>query len=124
MAISSISSVMASLTCRLCWENIAPKKATSLFTTISLQQGWASRISALLQVPVKPDDKLPKHACSKCINRVKTLEKAAADLSSFKRSVRSVMEHHAGCLKRTKETTSDVGVSPDTLRERPQSKVA
>ena len=96
MALSSISSA---LTCRFC-----SSKESNFYNKGGHQE------SVLF---CKFDDKLPKHACSKCINRVKTLEKATADLSSFKRSARSVMEHHAGCLKRTKETTSDVGVSPD-----------
>ena len=76
----------------------------------------AKKISVLLDVPVRHDQHLSSLVCSKCITRIKSLEKAGKDLASFKRSVSS--------LKRTKATTGEVGVSPNTLRERPRSKVA
>ena len=82
-----------------------------------MEQGWPRRISDLLDIPVRPDDNLSSLVCSKGITRVKSLEIASVDLKAFKRSVRS-------SLKRSKETTGEVGVSPNILRERPRSKVA
>ena len=69
-------------------------------------------------------DNLPPHVCNKCTSRVSALEKATADLAAFKRSARSVMQEAHQSLKRTKETTGSFGVSPDTLRCRPRSKMA
>lgn len=66
-------------------------------------------------------DPLPKYICPRCVKRIKDNENAVAELAAFKRSARSAMEHGR---KRTKETTSEVGVSPDTFRERPRAKVA
>ena len=104
-------------TCRLCNENVSAKRMTRLFSDKSSEQGWPRRIFDLLDIPVRPDDNLSSLVCSKCITRVKSLEIASVDLKAFKRSVRS-------SLKRSKETTGEVGVSPNILRERPRSKVA
>ena len=103
--------------CRLCRENVSVKKMTSLFTRISLERKWGSRITALLGISVSKDDQLPPHVCPKCISRIVTLERALVDLEDFKRSVNRP-------FKRTKETTGEVGVSPNTLRVRPHSKIA
>ena len=104
-------------TCRLCNENVSSKQMTRLFSEKSLEQGWPRRISDLLDVPVtpvKPDDHM---SALVCITRVKALEKSCMDLAAFKRSVSS-------SLKRSKETTGEVGVSPNILWGRPRSKVA
>ena len=87
-----------------------------LFSDKSSEQGWPRRISDPLDIPVRPDDNLSSLVC-KYITRVKSLQIASVDLKAFKRSVRS-------SLKRSKETTGEVGVSPNILRERPRSKVA
>ena len=101
-------------TCRLCNAEVSSKQMTMLFSEKSLEQEWPRRISVLLDVPVTHDQHLSLLVCSKCIIRIKSLEKAGKDLASFKRSVSS--------LKRTKATTGEVR-SPDTLQERPHSKV-
>lgn len=122
----NFSSPMATklLVCRLCRDTVSDKRMTHLFTRKSQERGWASRITALLDIPVSIDDKFPPHVCSKCIARIVTLEKASMELAAFKRSVQSAMEHTHLSLKRTKETSGEVGVSPDTLRERPRTKAA
>ena len=115
------------LICRLCWESVPDNRMTHLFTRKSLERGWASRIAILLQLdhPVQ-EDNLPAHVCSKCLKRVVALEKASIDLAAFRKSSKSVVEraHQSLRMKRTKETTGEVGVSPHTLRERPRSKIA
>lgn len=112
-------------TCRLCWASVPNvRKRTNLFSAISLKKEWPSRIATLLDVPVSKDDQLPPHVCSTCITRVERLERASTDLADFKRSARYSMSLGSRSLKRTKETTGEVGVSPDTLRERPRSKIA
>ena len=57
----------------------------------------AKRISVLLDMPLRHDQHLSSLVCSKCITRIKSLEKVGKDLASFKRSVSS--------FKRTKATT-------------------
>ena len=109
-------SAMASkvLSCRLCWASVVDKNMTNLFTKKSLERGWASRITALLDVPVSQDDHMPPHVCSKCMTKVVALEKALTELAELKRSALSGMQQVQRSLKRTKETTGEVGVSPDT----------
>ena len=53
-----------------------------------------------------------------------SLEKSSIDLATFKRAAMSGFEHAQMSLKRTKETASQMGASPDTIRERPRSMVA
>lgn len=110
------------LVCRLCQEH--PTKALSLFSAISMKQGWAGRITSLLEVPVCEGDGYSAHICHKCKNRIESLERAAEDLVTFKVLARSAFTNPRTALKRTKETSSEVGVSPDTLRERPRSKLS
>ena len=63
------------------------------------------------------------HVCSKCMAKVVALVKAMVDLAELKRSAVSGMQQVQRSLKRTKETTGDVGVSPNTQRARPRSKI-
>ena len=56
------------------------------------------------------------------IYRILALERAASDLIAFKALAKA--SYARGPLKRTKETSGDVGVSPNTLRERPPTKLA
>ena len=111
------------LLCRLCWESSPDHKVTNIFTGKSLKKEWPCRISSLLDIPVDSSDQLPPHVCFKCLTRVVSLEKASANLTAFKSSARSVMEQALRPLKRTKETSGEVNVSPNTLRVRPQSKI-
>ena len=54
---------------------------------------------------------------------MESLEKAVKDLVAFKAMARCYLDRITG-FKRTKDTSGDVGVSPDTISDRPGSKVA
>ena len=56
------------------------KKVTRTFTMKSLEREWPSRISALMDIPVKHSDQLSLHVCS---TWVVTLEKASVNLPAF-----------------------------------------
>ena len=61
------------------------------------------------------------YICEKCKLRIVFHENAAADLKEFKetaRCSRSALDRARGPLKRPKSTSSHLGVSPDTARER------
>ena len=121
--LSSFFFGMADRVCRLCKAVHKVHRTVSLFSKSGIRQKWASRICALLEVPVDIQDGLPEHICDNCRNRVVSLEKAAADLAAFKHLARSSYDNR-GVLKRTKNTSDEVGVSPDTVRERPRPKAA
>ena len=56
---------------------------------------------------------------------MEVLEKAAADLVEFQRQAKAVYDALCttrGRLKRTKETSGLVGVSPDTAKARPHAR--
>lgn len=112
--------------CRLCRTVVESKRAVSLFTAIGIQHEWAQRIERLLELPVDRSDSLPTYICTKCKQRIEALEKAAVDLKGFKDMAwcsKTALERVRCPLKRTKATSSDTGVSPDTQRERPKSKL-
>ena len=113
--------------CRLCKAILVDTKNTiHLFTAKGKSNKWASRISTLLAVSVNEDDKISPHVCSMCKRRIVTLEKAATDLRAFKQLAQCTLAalKSRGPLKRTRVTSGDVGVSPDTARERPSSKLS
>ena len=83
-----------------------------LFTSAGIQKRWAPRISLLLDIPVE-QEKLSSQICLRCANRVESLEKAVKYLVAF-----SFRLNRFTGLKRTKETSGDVGVSPDTISDR------
>ena len=60
------------------------------------------------------------------LRRVEFLEKAIANRQAFRELAQRSMNAHQyyGSLKRTNVTSSGVGVSPDTAKARPSSKVA
>ena len=117
---------MSSRVCRLCRAVVAGNRAVYLFSSASLKQRWGSRISTLLFVTVSVDDGISQYMCDMCKNRIVNLEKAVLDLESF----RELATCSVSCLgqvkslKRTKATSSEVGVTPDTERQRPSSKLA
>lgn len=120
----------ATRVCRLCRSLVLDVKATSLFTSMGLVNQWPSRIESLLNVPVSKDDGLPTHICCKCKTRIVNLERARIDLEEFKelaRCSKSALDRvrsTSKCpVKRTRNTSGNVGVSPDTQRERPKSKL-
>ena len=113
--------------CRLCQALVPSKRVVSLFTTIAVQQQWSKRIESLLSVPVASSDGLSWYICEKCKLCIVSHEKAAADLREFKETARcsiSALERVRGPLKWTKSTSSQLGVSPDTARERPKCKLS
>ena len=99
-----------------------------------IKQQLAGRISKLLGVPQPaPDDQSPSFICESFQSKISFLEKAATELSRFKTLARCSLVQHGSIgesplesrnLKRTKETSREFGVSPDTARQRPQSKQA
>ena len=119
---------MASTTrvCRLCRAVVPPKRTVHLFNANAVKNKWASRISDLLGVPLADTDRISPYMCDMCKTRLVSLEKAVTDLGSFRELVKHSREALSaiGPLKRTRVTGSDVGVSPDTAKERPSSKLA
>ena len=79
-----------------------------------------------MELSVHNDGQLPTHMCNKCKTKVQQLEKASSDLEEFRElAQRSLVKARTqlGASKRAK-STSDDGVSPDTARLRPRSKVS
>ena len=110
------------IVCRLCVQSTAPQKAMSLFSKKSVEHDWAWRVSSLLEVPVAREDHLPAYNISAINARPGYyLEKVLADLQSFKLSAKSALQHFTArppvvSLKRAKQTSGNIGVSPDTLQ--------
>ena len=125
MATPGRSASASAKVCRLCRALVSTKRLWSLFSSAGVSSRLASRISSLLGVSVSRKDGLPAQICTHCNNRLVKLEKALGDLATFKEMAQCSVAAFTGRrqpVKRTKETGSDVGVSPDTLRERPRSK--
>ena len=106
-----------------CAGRAASTNLVFLFSNLSKECGWAQRISGLLEVPVE-EDTASSHICGRCKTRVLSLERALADLKSFKETARLALEHCTSHEKRRKQTSGEVGMSPDTFIEQPLSKVA
>lgn len=121
---------MATTVCRLCREVVSCRNTIHLFSAKGLSNKWASRISSLLEVSVDEDERISPQVCSMCTRRVVSLEKAAVDLQSFRELAQCSLTalqsagQSAGPLKRTRVTSGEVGVSPDTARARPSSKLS
>ena len=113
--------------CRLCRSLVESKRAVSLFTVTGMQHQWAHRIESLLGLPVSSSDSLPTYICLRCKLQIVSLEKAAAHLKEFKEMAwcsKTALERVRCPVKRAKDTSGDLGVSPDTQRERPKSKLS
>ena len=112
--------------CRLCTTPVNTKTIVQLFSETGKTHNWASRITALLLVKVDETDRLSPCVCRKCIRRLESLEKAATELQAFRELAQRSMSTHQSHdhLKRTRITSSDVGVSPDTARAGPSFKLA
>ena len=112
--------------CRLCQSSVPSAHAVCLFGAIATRQSLPSRISDLLDVTIAEDDDYPEHICEKCKRRLERLEKAAEDLENFRSQANSSYSKLRTCrrgeLKRTKESSGSVGISPDTAKNRPPSK--
>jgi len=109
--------------CRLCRAAMPTKHAVALFSCSAVKQKLACRLADLLDLNVSESDGLPQHACAKCVRRLGSLERAAEHLVNFRsQAVESykVLQPTRGPLKRTKESSAQVGVSPDTKPDRLQ----
>ena len=101
--------------CRLCLSETSPNNSISLFSKRSVEKNWASRISDLLLVDLATSmDSLPPQFCSKSCRRMERLEKAVPDLTDFRRQTRESYRAVQVPRKRTKETSSNIGVTTDT----------
>ena len=110
--------------CRLCTAVVPSVKAISLFTVTGLGRQWPQRIQCLLDVDVSAGDGMSRYICGPCRTRIQQLERAVIDLEAFKElAKRSAMSNSAASAKRSKSTSGDIGVSPDTMRLRPRSKI-
>ena len=58
--------------------------------------------------------------CYKCTRRLSLLEKAIEDRKAF-RELAIISSLNAQMKKRTRVTSTDIGVSPDTVRLRPSA---
>ena len=112
--------------CRLCGQNHISKNMVSLFSTAGIRHKLPARITKLIQVPVDDRDRLPTCICQECKHRVVALEKAVQGLTEFESNAnvhtKTVLSSVPLSLKQTKESSSDVGISPDIARCRPRSK--
>ena len=107
--------------CRLCLCELASKRAVALFSEVGLQQNWPSRPRELLRVPVSIEDGLSQHICRSCSGKVETVERKLQALRQQAReSIEKIMQ--ASSRKRTKDTSSETGVSPSTAKARPPAK--
>ena len=102
------------------------RSTTHLFTAQGLSKNWPSRIASVLDISVAEEHGVSPHVCSMCIRRVAALERSAADLQAFKTLAKNSLESQQSRsrLKRTRGTGGVVGISPDTARARPSSKLS
>ena len=124
--LTTLAMATRSCLCRLCQSSVSSAHAVCLFGPTATKQNLTIRISDLLDVPIAVNDGYPEHICEKCKRRLERLEKAAEDLENFRSQASSSYNKLGTCrrgeLKRTKETSSSVGISPDTAKSRPPSK--
>lgn len=107
--------------CRLCTAVVPSVKAISLFTFTGLGRQWPQRIQVLLDVEVIAGDGLSGYICGPCRTKIQQLERALTDLEEFKNLAKR--SSNSLSAKRPKSTSGDVGVSPDTMRLRPRTKI-
>ena len=110
---------MDSFLCRLCRASIASGSDVCLFSQTVVRQNLPGRITDLLDVPIAAKDGLPQHICNKCKRKLERLEKAAEELEDFRTQASSnhtILASTRRELKRIKETSASVGVSPDTAK--------
>ena len=91
----------------------------ALSSSVQLPQGR----SGWLEIPV--DHGISPYMCEMCKNRIVHLEAALVDLAAFKelcQESRKALMRVSGPTKRPKATSGDIGVSPDTAKQRPSSK--
>ena len=109
--------------CRLCKTKSVPaKKVVALFSSRGVALKLAPRIGKLLEIPEPtPGDGHSSIICQKCNDSLPSLEKAVREIARLKDLAKSSL--HQG-VKRTRETGGNIGISPDTVRQRPRPKQA
>lgn len=112
------------ITCRLCLTETQAKYSFGIFTVEGRKQGWARRISVLLQVPVSSDDDLPTSFCRCCRNKLLSLEDKLQRLRTTAQESYQRLQERELMARKRKKATSGVGVSPCTASLRPPSKRA
>ena len=72
-------------------------------------------------MPVSIEDGLSQHICRFCLGKVETVERKLQALrQQALESIEKIMQ--ASSRKRTKDTSSETGVSPSTAKARPPAK--
>ena len=94
-----------------------------VFTNIAVQKNWPSHITKLLEVTVERQQQFSNYTCITCSSKIEILERALKELQAFRVMTRCSYDRVQGLLKQVKQT-SGVGMSPDTTRARPQSKLS
>ena len=111
-----VFTTMAVRLCRLSGTTVSSfRHAVSLFSSMVVKQQLPSRIENLLDVKVAGNDGLPQHICEKCKRRVESLERATEDLGKFRSQASEIYRSLVlarGALKRSKESSASIGVSP------------
>ena len=115
---------MAGQVCRLCRSTVSPTHYCSLVSPWALQNNLSSRLENLIGIQVDSTDGLPHLICSKCKRQFLTLEKASENLTAFRKMAQESFHAFSvrGELKRKKECSTAIGVSPDIVRARPPLK--
>lgn len=115
--------------CRFCLETIPSKHAINLFSKNSNSVNLSGRMSDLIKLPVLPTDGLSPYTCRLCRDRLLTIERKLVEAREMIKSMyqRAHLQAQTGratmcTLKRPKETSGTVGVSPATAKNRPPSK--
>ena len=90
-----------------------------------MEEGLPQRMSHLLGIDFCINlHKFPTSVCRSCKRQFDHIEKALTKLETFKAMARRSMAFFEtrSCLKRTKQCSGTIGVSPEMLRVRPASK--
>ena len=87
-----------------------------------MRNKWSSRISAMLDITIEDDEGVSPYVCHNCTRRLSLLEKAIEDRKAFREL--AISSFNAQMKKRTRVTSADIGVSPDTVRQRPSAKLS
>ena len=112
---------MAAFQCRICQVAVPRHRTIDLFGPKAVKEKLSRRICDLLDVPVSANDGLSQYICEKCKRKLDRLERAAEELNDFRLQAHRTYQElglRRRDLKRTKETSSAVGVSPDTAKSR------
>ena len=87
-----------------------------------MRNEWSSRISAMSDITLEDVERVSPYVCYKCTRRLSLLEKAIEDCKAFREL--AISSFNSQMKKRTRVTSADIGVSPDTVRLRPSAKLS